>query len=139
MRRRRGFTLVESVLTLAIVVIISVLPVMQFRNVQQKMLEATFFQQFNQQWEQARLLAVTRHQAVLVHFQTNYVRFYSGQSGWQWERYLTLPTGLRVAEKTLQISTSGQTSPQTLYFKSDYFNRFKTIKPQMGWGDYDET
>lgn len=139
MIKRRGFTLIESVLTLAIVVIISVLPVMQFRSAQQKMLETTFFQQFNQQWEQARLLAVTRQQAVLVHFQTNYVRFYSDQPDWQWERYLTLPTGLRVAEKTLRITASGQSSPQTLYFKSDYFNRLKTIKPQMGWGDYDAT
>lgn len=139
MKQRPGFTLVESILTLAIVVLLSVLPVIQFQSVQQKMLEATFFQQFNQQWEQARLLALTHQQVVLVHFQTNYIRFYSTQPDWQWEQRLTLPKDLCVASKTLRISASGQTSPQTLYFKSLYFNQFKIIKPQMGWGVYDET
>ncbi|MDC4186713.1 hypothetical protein MK904_11495 [Loigolactobacillus coryniformis] len=136
--KRPAFTLLESIVVLSLVVGFALIPVTQFGPIKQQHAEQLFLSHFDQEWRYLQAYALLRGERVQIHVQRQQVvfRIFSGQD-WATQKILAMPLGMHADGHAILIDPSGHIGPTTINFKSEYFHRVTSIKPQMGWGTYE--
>lgn len=136
--KHRAFTLLESIIVLALVVVFALIPITQFGPLNQFQVEQLFFHNFDQEWRYVQAHAVLKQEKVQIRIYKDYVNFriIAGKTVVS-QRKLWLPPEMQADVQGIMIDSSGHAGPRSIHFRSHYFNRITTIKPQMGWGIYE--
>lgn len=135
-KNNRGFTLLETTMALAVIVLFLVIPLGNCQQFESDLNKATFFKSFKSNWNHALLLSKINEKNIQVHFdQTNQEIKYKA-IGIDWNKTLKVPHGLYLESvKDIKISREGFTKPETIAFTD--LNKHKKIifTIQMQWGE----
>ncbi|MCO0831813.1 type II secretion system GspH family protein [Fructobacillus sp. W13] len=127
--RKAAFTLVESLIVLAIVSATLFLCVTLQPKKETGMVMATFKKRFSLLYQSERLLAQEKEQMLSMTFSKNAL--------WTEHERLVLPEGYRVrGEEVVKISASGFVSPKTILFIDDIRKKIFRLVILFGGGDY---
>ncbi len=127
----KGFTLVEMVITLTIVVSLVMLGTIEIQQYREKMILTNTAQEVKSSIEQAARIATIRHEAA-------YIRYYPGSKSIRitskgYLRKIKINPHIEIYNLSgLAISATGSMPPHTITI-SDHKNS-KRIKLQMTWG-----
>ncbi len=158
--RRRGFTLVESLVVLGIISSLLILSMLTSQSLSHKSprVERTFWHALNSNWQEARYAAKYRGQHTYIEFYASRVVFRNGGD----EKFNTIIypktltfLGLEKPKRdmpikkavpdhtdsgkpllTVHVYADSHADPQTLLFRSKLKNGNRKLTVQMGWGLY---
>ncbi|ANK59932.1 prepilin-type N-terminal cleavage/methylation domain-containing protein [Loigolactobacillus backii] len=131
----RGFTLIETVIVLAMTSLCITFPASQLRPFYYHRAETIFLNQFDQAWHYSLIKSAVERDRVQVSITQKQVLFRGKDSGWSHQ--IILPETMRALPQQFSLSNQGHVSPVKITFHSDYFKNNTVLKPQMGWGSYE--
>ena len=128
--KRRAFTLLESVIVLAIVTLILVMTSPAMKKSRQAAAERQFFTHLRLCWDLEVNWARANHQQIVIKKR--------GRQMIVGHKVLTIPPTLSANSGfgDLDVSANGFTSPQTRALYSSIDRGVYLFKIQMGWGGY---
>ncbi|MFD1472951.1 competence type IV pilus minor pilin ComGD [Companilactobacillus mishanensis] len=129
-QKSRGFTLVETVLTLFITCLLITIGTLQVKDYQQKTEEAMFFRRFEDDWQNILNSSFLTNKRCYVDFSEAKVIFSFDNR----TTTIEVPETLKGNSKHLEVHKSGETSPKTIYFDSTNSKRRYKYTVQMDWG-----
>ncbi|SPS03517.1 competence type IV pilus minor pilin ComGD [Latilactobacillus sakei] len=137
--KNEGFTLIEMCVVLAIVSLLSWLPIYQIKQYRAQQAEQLFLHQFETSWDAARQYVAIEPRAVRVMWDapTHAITFKGAGEAFR-NHKLVLPETLTVSNPAewhlINITHNKGIKPRTLKLKSTLNNREYQYKVQMMWG-----
>lgn len=128
--KQRAFTLLESVIVLAIVALILLITSPAMQKSRQAAAERQFFTRLRLCWDAETNWARVNHQHIVIKKR--------GQRMIVGQKVLSIPTTLSANSGfvDLEVTTNGFTAPQTRALYSSIDRSVYLLKIQMGWGGY---
>lgn len=131
LKRSSGFTVLEAIITLGILLMLMAVGVWQVRDYQQKLIFNNSVQLFSSAIDQATRIATINHEAIdIYHFAHDHYLLLEGKN---YHKKIQFAENIKLSEiSDYRISPSGHIPPKTIYF-SDGKNQQKLVI-QMNWG-----
>lgn len=137
--KSRGFTLVETLLVLALVTLIISFSFPSLYRSRQNVAEREFWSGLRQQWQAAQVRAKTKQLATAVTYDSDehQIEFSWIEGSELIKRRLTVPDTLLVRKfENFRMHENGYTKPRTEEFYSSLHHRTYYMRIQLAWGGY---
>lgn len=143
--KRSSFTLVETVVAMAIMCGILLIPAINYHRQIAIQKEKIFLTEFRNNWNQQLKYSLLNNNTSIVYFDVSqkkqFIRFVRYPHMKENDQYL--PDTLKIIndKKVITIHQDGSVSPQTIAFKSRLNSKVYKFKVQMEWGQliYEKT
>lgn len=137
-RRVNAFTLLESLVVLAIITMLFLLIVPTANRSKQASDERQFWSDLRVQWQAAQARAKVAHQSTSVAYEPDSHRFvFSWLASHRQAESVDVPPTLVVDfYPRIQIFANGYVRPQTIRLHSTLTKQQYQIRVQLGWGGY---
>lgn len=131
MNKLKAFSLIETIITLAIFCMISLIGTFELRNFQKRIIFYQTVKEFELVLEQASRIASIQQQNVYInYFPSSHQLIVTGE---HYQRQLAIDNSIQIDTiYRYLISAKGMISPKTIIFKND--QQEKRLKVQMAWG-----
>lgn len=137
-RRVKAFTLLESLVVLAIITMLFLLILPPANRSKQASAEWQFWSDLRVQWQAAQARAKVAHRSTTVVYEPDSHRFeFFWLTSHRQTESVAVPSTLVVdSYPRIQILTNGYVRPQTIRLHSTLTNQQYQIRVQLGWGGY---
>lgn len=133
--KQNGFTALETIIVLGIVTLVIGITISLPIKSRQRMAEEHFWSSLRQEWRQAQVRALTKHQVTWISYNQN-----TNAIDFRWvagKDYVSLPSTLKVKWfERFMITDTGYTRARTECFQSDIDQQLYLLKIQLAWGGY---
>ena len=132
MKRSRGFTILEALITLTIVCLIMVIGTLQLKEYQTKIIFYNSIERFNAALEQASRVATIRKEKIdIEYFSESHLMYLEGEKGYY--RKIKFDDNMKINQIVdYSISSSGMSKPKRIIFSDGKHRKVENV--QMAWG-----